>query len=164
MNPPTSKHRSIGITLRTALLSWLVTLATVLIFVVAIIPMQKRTYLENMESKARSLAISLHNVAAGAAFNEDFSSVVDHCKEMLEGDQALDYLVITKNDGFSLVNDRIGWRSENKTGNFWLPPVRKPLSGIGVAPLSNQRVFYYSLPFDYSGIQWGWIHIGLSPG
>ena len=56
-----------GITLRTALLSWLVTIATVLIFVIAIIPMQKRTFLENLESKARGLAASLHNVAAGAA-------------------------------------------------------------------------------------------------
>ncbi|MBI5385422.1 MAG: HAMP domain-containing protein [Verrucomicrobia bacterium] len=28
--------------------------------------------------------------------------------------------------------------------------------------LFNRRVFHYSQPFDYSGIQWGWIHVGLS--
>ena len=156
------KYRGLGITLRTALLSWLVTTATVLIFVTVIIPMQKRTNLENLESKARTLAVSLHNVAAGAVINEDFSSVVDHCKEMLDGDQTLDYLVITKNDGFSLINDRSGWRSETGVSKVWRPDVRQPVSGIGVVPLLNRRVFYYSQPFDYSGIQWGWIHVGLS--
>src|SRR4051812_39987851 len=95
-------HKRIGLTLRTALLSWLVTIVTVLIFVIVIIPEQKRTYLENLESKAHGVAISLREVAAGAAVNEDYSSVVDHCKEMLKGDEALDYLVMTKNDGFSL--------------------------------------------------------------
>jgi len=81
---------------------------------------------------------------------------------MLDGDRALDYLVITKNDGFSLINDRSGWRSETDASKVWRPDVRQPVSGIGVAPLLNRRVFNYSQPFDYSGIQWGWIHIGLS--
>ena len=151
-----------GITLRTALMSWLVTLATVLVFVIVIIPMQKRTFQENLESKARGLAVSLHNVAAGAAINEDFSSVVDHCKEMLDGDPALDYLVLTKNDGFSLINDRAGWHSETNISKEWRPDKREPVSGIGVVSLFQRRVFYYSQPFDYSGIQWGWIHVGLS--
>ena len=162
MNTERLKNRSMGIALRTALLSWLVTIATVLIFVVVIIPMQKQIFLENLESKARSLAVSLHNVAAGAAVNEDFSAVVDHCKEMLDGDKALDYLVITKNDGFSLINDRTGWRSETDASTVWRPNTRQPVSGIGVVPLLNRRVFHYSQPFDYSGIQWGWIHVGLS--
>jgi methyl-accepting chemotaxis protein len=28
--------------------------------------------------------------------------------------------------------------------------------------LFNRRVYHFSQPFDYSGIDWGWIHIGLS--
>jgi signal transduction histidine kinase/CheY-like chemotaxis protein len=162
MKADSPKYHGPGITLRTALLSWLITTATVLLFVIVIIPMQKRTYLENLESKARGLAASLHNIAGGATINEDFSSVVDHCRDMLEGDKALDYLVITKNDGFSLINDRSGWRSETGVSKFWRPDVRQPVSGIGVVPLLNRRVFYYSQPLDYSGIQWGWIHVGLS--
>jgi signal transduction histidine kinase len=26
----------------------------------------------------------------------------------------------------------------------------------------NRRVFHYAVPFDYSSMQWGWIHVGLS--
>ena len=156
------RNRLLGITMRTALFSWLASLATLVIFVAAIIPQEKRAFLENLESKAHGVAVSLHDVAAGAAINEDFSSVVDHCKEMLNGDQTLDYLVITKNDGFSLIHDRTGWRSETNAAECWRPKKRESVSGIGVVPLFNRRVFHYSQPFDYSGIEWGWIHVGLS--
>ena len=162
MNTENIKTRALGITLRTALLSWLVTISTLLLFVIVIIPQQKRIFLENLESKAHGVAVSLHEVAAGAAVNEDFSSVVDHCKEMLNGDESLDYIVITKNDGFSLIHDRTGWHAETVTNTIWLPVRREPISGIGVVPIFNRRVFHYSQPFDYSGIQWGWIHVGLS--
>ena len=162
MNSEKHKHWSMGITLRTALLSWLVTLATLLIFVTMIIPQQKRMFLENLDSKAHGVAISLRDVAAGSAVNEDFSSVVDHCTAMLKDDRALDYLVITKNDGFSLISDRAGWRSETNATKEWRPDQRESTGGIAVVPLFNRRVFRYSQPFDYSGIQWGWIHVGLS--
>ena len=70
--------------------------------------------------------------------------------------------MITKNDGFSLINDRTGWHSETNASKDWRPDVRQPVSGLGVVPLFQRRVFHYSQPFDYSGIQWGWIHVGLS--
>ncbi|MBI5382924.1 MAG: HAMP domain-containing protein [Opitutae bacterium] len=81
---------------------------------------------------------------------------------MLQGDTSLAYLVVTKNDGFSLINDRDGWRAETNLPAQWRPRRREATSGIDYIPLFKQRVFHYSQPFDYSGIQWGWIHIGIS--
>jgi len=162
MTTESIQNRGPGITLRTALVSWLVTVSTLLLFVAAVIPQQKRIFLENLLSKASGVTVSLHDVTAGAAVNEDFSSVVDHCNEMLNGDRALDYIVLTKNDGYSLILDRSGWRAEMIADKTWRPDDRKPVSGIGVVPLFNRRVFHYSQPFDYSGIGWGWIHVGLS--
>ncbi|NTW37092.1 MAG: histidine kinase, partial [Syntrophobacteraceae bacterium] len=156
------KNRRMGITLRTALLSWLVTIATLLFFVTVIIPEQKQTFIENLKSKAYGVTVSLRDVVAGAIVNEDFSSVVDHCVQMLSGDKSLDYLIITRNDGFSLIHDHQGWRSETDSPEDWRPDKRVPTSGIDIIPLFNRRVFHYSQPFDYSGIQWGWIHVGLS--
>jgi len=49
-----------------------------------------------------------------------------------------------------------------KLGDTWHPTTRTAASSIGVSPLFGRRVFQYAFPFDYSGIQWGWIHIGLS--
>ena len=156
------KIRRMGITLRTALLSWLVTIATLFFFVTVLIPEQKQTFIENLESKARSVALSLRDVAAGAVVNEDYSSVVDHCVQMLNGDEAIDSLMLTRNDGFSLIHDHQGWRSETDSPGIWRPENRQTIGGIGFVPLFNRRVYHYSQPFDYSGIQWGWIHVGLS--
>ena len=153
--------RSINITTRTALLAWLVSIITLAIFTLAIIPEQNRTFQENLRSKAYGTTVSLRDVAASAVVNEDFSSVIDHCTEMLKGDASIDYIVLTRNDGFSLVHERSGWRSI-PLSNEWLPANHKPDNGIGVVPFFNRRVYHFSQPFDYSGINWGWIHIGLS--
>ena len=80
---------SIGIARRTALWSWLVTLATLVVFLVVLLPWQEHTLLKSLESKSQSVAISLHEVAASAAVNEDYSSVVDHCKDLLDGDDCV---------------------------------------------------------------------------
>jgi signal transduction histidine kinase/CheY-like chemotaxis protein len=166
MHKENSRNHSMGITLRTALLSWLVTIATVLIFGVMIIPMQKRIFQANLESKARGVAASLENVVGSAAVNEDLTSVVVHCGDMLDSDKTLEYLVITKNDGYSLTNCRTAsgnkWGYETNAAKYWRPDDRQIVSGIDVVPLFNRRVFHYSMPFEYSGLQWGWIHIGLS--
>lgn len=156
------RHKGVGLTVRSALVCWLVTLVTLLIFVTVIIPEQKRTFLENLESKAHGVAISLREVAASAAINEDYSSVVDHCNQMLAGDKGLDFLVVTKNDGFSLINDRTGWRSETDQDRQWRPAQRNTGGRIHMVPYFNRQVFHYSQPMEYSGIQWGWIHVGLS--
>jgi signal transduction histidine kinase len=162
MNNNSHQPRGISITLRTALCSWGVALATLLCFALAIVPQQRRDFEEHLRSKAHGVAVSLRDVAAGSVVNEDFSSVVDHCGEMLKGDKTLEYLVITKNDGFSLISDRTGWRSEPNTGPEWRPARRVASSGIGQVSIFNRRVYHHAQPFDYQGIEWGWIHVGLS--
>ncbi len=156
------KKKRMGIKLRTALLSWLVTIVTLLIFVSVIIPEQKHTFLENLDSKAHGVAVALRDVAAGSVVNADFSTVVDHCMQILAGDTSIDYLVVTRNDGFSLLHDRSGWRQEEKLSPDWHPAQRSVKSGIDFISSFNRRVFNYSQPFDYSGIEWGWIHVGLT--
>jgi two-component system NtrC family sensor kinase len=154
-------HLLKGITLRITLLGWLGTLVTLAVFVMVIIPEQKREFELSLESKARGVAVSIRGVAAGSAVSEDYSAVVDQAMQVLSGDNAIDYVVIAKNDGFSLVIDRSAWRTE-KLGDAWRPVVRTPVSSIGTSPLFGRRVFQYAFPFDYSGVQWGWIHVGLS--
>jgi signal transduction histidine kinase len=151
-----------GIARRTVVLAWTITLVTLGTFVAVLIPEQKRDLRAGLESKASGVSVALQGEVAEAAISEDYSSVVEHAMEMLKGDKAVDFLVITKNDGLSIVVDRKGWRMEPKTDPFWYPALRRPSSELGVAPMFNRRVFHYAVPFDYSGIQWGWIHVGLS--
>lgn len=146
---------------RIFVLSWLVSILTLAIFVIAIIPEQKRDLQDALSSKALGISSSLQEVTAGAAFSEDYSSLVDQCVQVLAGDQAIDYLVVTKNDGRAVIVQRNGWRVET-LGRFWHPPERKIIAGIQFVPIFGRRVFHFTRPFDYSAIQWGWIHVGLS--
>ncbi len=162
--PPSmpAEGKSMGIALRIALMSWLVTLTTLFIFVLLTIPQQKKTFLRNLESKANGVAVALHDVAAGAAVNEDYASVVAAAQTMLAGDPDLDFLNVVKNDGFSLCIEKGGWRIEPNAGAYWRPANRVPTGIISTVPHFNRRVFHFAQPFDYSGIEWGWIHTGLS--
>jgi two-component system NtrC family sensor kinase len=153
--------RGLGITGRTTLLAWLVAVVTLLLFVVALLPGQKQTFLDALRSKAYGVSLSLREVAAGAVVNEDYSAVVDYCTEMLRGDPAIDAIVIARNDGFSIVHDRNGWQTQN-LGERWRPKVRRAAGEIDDSPLFKRRLYVYSQPFDYSGIEWGWVHVGLS--
>ncbi len=162
MKPARSNGRAIGIALRVALLSWMTAMATLLVFVLLTVPQQKKVFFRNLESKANGVAVSLHDAAAGAAINEDFASVVSASEIMIKGDPEIDFLIVMKNDGFSLLVERSGWRAEPYIELYWQPAERKPASEIGKVPRFDRRVFHYAQPFDYSGIQWGWIHVGLS--
>jgi signal transduction histidine kinase len=151
-----------GITARTTLLAWTVTLLTLIIFVVILIPEQKRDLRDGLESKARGVAAALQGEVARAAVSEDYSSVVDNAQQALAGDQAVDFLVITKNNGFSIIVERDSWREVPAIDTYWHPGLRRSLGDIEQVPLFNQRVYHYASPFDYSGLEWGWIHVGLS--
>lgn len=147
--------------MRLFLLSWFITLMTLGMFVIAIIPEQMRDLEDALRSKAQGISSSLQDVTAGAAISEDYSSVVDQCVQVLAGDNAIDYLVVTKNDGLSVIVERSGWRTEKLNG-FWTPETRKLRTAITQVPFFNRRVYSFSRPFDYSAIEWGWIHVGLS--
>ncbi len=150
-----------GILARTALLSWLVTLVTLSVFVAVILPLQERTFLENLASKAHGVSVSLQDVAASALVTEDYGAVVDHCTQVLAGDPTIEYLVLTRKDGFSLISRRDGWTSEEMPG-AWRPIERRARYALERPPFLAHDVLHYSRPFDYSGIEWGWIHVGVS--
>jgi len=150
-----------GITLRITLLGWMVTLVTLALFIVVIVPEQKREFQMGLESEAHSVAVSIQSVAAGAAVLEDYSAVVDQAMRVLSEDPQIEYVVMTKSDGFSMVIDRSNWKTE-KLGAEWRPASRIAHSSIGVSPLFGHLVFQYAFPFDYGGIPWGWTHVGLS--
>lgn len=105
---PSSDRRPWRTFLRTAVLTWQITVAALLVLVMGIIPQQKRTSQEDLESRAHGVAVSLHDVVTLIAVNDDQPRFVDVCEGMLQGDQSLEYLMFTRNDGLSLIVGRSG--------------------------------------------------------
>ncbi len=54
---------------------------------------------------------------------------------MINGNPNIDFLIVTKLDGFALVIERSSWRVEHAIGAYWLPHNRIPESKIAVVPL-----------------------------
>ncbi len=164
LKEPKSKHSILrmSILVKTIMLSWLVTVVTIGIFAFFIIPQQRDSLLDSLESKAQLVTTSIGDVAAGAIVIEDYSSVVDHCMQIVADGKSVPYIVITRNDGFSLVHKAEGW-SMTELGGVWLPKGAREAKGeIAKTDILDTEVFHYSKPFNYSGIDWGWIHVGLS--
>ena len=142
-------------------LSWTIALFSLLVFMAGSIPEQKREIEDSLRSKARGIAASLQEVLGSAAVTEDYSGLIDQCAQAMAGDESIVFLVIAKNDGFSIIVDRKGWRT-GQLDSSWRPAERKPSSGIQMAPVSGRRLFRFATPYNFSTIPWGWIHVGLS--
>jgi PAS domain S-box-containing protein len=150
------------IVLRVTIITSALIVVTLGLFAVATIPFQRTAILDAMESEAKSTVTSIDQVTASAIITEDFGTVVEHCMRVVKESPTIVYVVVTRNDGFSLVITKDGWKQENLTGEWSRSGPRTANSRFLKSELSAEEVFHYSHPFQYSGIDWGWIHIGLS--
>ncbi len=152
-----------SILMRTALLSWLVSIVSIIIFAFNVIPQQKQIFLDVLESKAQVLTSSIHDVAASAIVTEDYSEVVDHSMEIIRDNPSVSYLVLTRQDGFSLMHTAEGWSIEEKDG-YWSEGfgAGAPAGAIRNCGIVEEDSYHYASSFDFSGINWGIAHIGLS--
>ncbi len=159
-----------SILFRTTFLSWMIVVFTVVIFVLFMIPYQRAQLLGEMVTRAKVTFTSIAQVTVTSILLEDYSTVVDHCTTVLKENPSILYVVITKrdgitrHDGLSLVHTKDKWSQEQLDG-LWKPTKEiLPKKGQFIwSDLVHQEVFHQTFHFAYSGIDWGWIHIGLSP-
>ncbi|MBT8387309.1 MAG: HAMP domain-containing protein [Ignavibacteria bacterium] len=145
--------------LKSAMFSWSLIILTVIIFIVVFIPLQKDSEIRKMQSEVQDIATSIAQVTATAIISEDYSFAVEHCMSVLKGSNSILSIVITKNDGFSLVHNKDNWTLENLDSSWYKLNEKKILGSIKQSKFSDSEVFQYSYPLKYSGINWGWIHI-----
>ena len=151
-----------SILFRTAMLSWIVTTLTLGLFILVIIPFQRNILIERLESTAEVVATSIDQVAVTSIVVEDYSAVIDHCLKVVRERSSVHYIVITRKDGFSLFHKSGGWGYQTLSGH-WRPTAGASPKGVfRQSDEVGEKVFHYAYPLRYSGIDWGWIHIGLS--
>ncbi len=153
-------HKSI--TVRAAILAWILIIGNILIFVIGILPTQKKIMEERMSSEANDIASSIGQVTATAIINNDYAFTVEHCLKIIKESNSILYIIITRKDGFSLVHTAGEWRLDTLKNDLVLPNSKNPVEKFLFSNLVKQNVFHYSYPFNYSGIDWGRINVGLS--
>jgi signal transduction histidine kinase len=159
----TKKRKHRRILFRTVSMAWLIAIFTVAIFISAVTPYQRRQLVAEMRQRALVVYTSTAQVAVESIVMDDFSAVVDHCMSIISQNPSVLYIVITRKDGFSLIHNQGTWRQDTLKG-LWQPTDAK-LLGQGSFmenPLGQGELFHLSYAFDYMGVDWGWIHLGLS--
>ena len=86
------------------LISSVLIVITLGLFVLVNMPYQRTAILEAMQSEARSTVTSIDQVTASAIITEDFGTVVEHCLRVVRESPSISYVVVTRNDGYSLVS------------------------------------------------------------
>lgn len=146
---------------RTALWVWGIILLTILIFVMITFPFQRDTLIERMEDESINITSSILHANKSALITEDYGSVVEQCLQLVSNSKSILYLAITRNDGYSLVHTPNKWE-ETKLNGMWLPDSSENEGKIMESELAQKDVFHKSTRITFSGVNWGWIHIGLS--
>jgi PAS domain S-box-containing protein len=157
--------RRSGLFRKTVLFSCIVTIVPVVTFVSRVIPAQKEILLDNLESQSKSLAASIYEITVASIIAEDYSPAIEQCNKVIKESSTLQYIVITRRqDGFSLVITRDGWRQRDLNG-LWRQPQQEDRGVLRLmsSELAEGRVLHYAYPIVYLNWDWGWIHLGISP-
>jgi signal transduction histidine kinase len=162
-DPAAEKRRRHRILFRIVSMAWVIVIFTVAIFIAAVIPYQRRQLVAEMRQRALVVYTSTDQVAVESIVMDDFSAVVDHCMGIISHNPSVLYIVVTRKDGFSLIHSQGTWRQENLDG-MWRPSDPKILGqgGFMSNPLGEGQAFHLSYAIDYLGLEWGWVHLGLS--
>ncbi len=147
---------------RVTLIVSLLIIFTLALFVLINLPSQRTAILEAMKSEARSTVVSIAQVTSSAVISEDFATVIEHCLKVVNESPSIAFVAIVRNDGFALVFTKESWKQVTLSGEWTPTGHREPRSGIHKDEISATEVYHYAFPFQYSSIDWGWIHIGLS--
>jgi signal transduction histidine kinase len=135
---------------------------TILLFAVMVIPREKQAFLDSLLSQAHSLSASISEVSANAFVSGDYGFIVDHNIQVIKSSQDIYYIIVVRHDGLSLIHTQDRWEQKNKPDPSWTSAEEVPQGKMLFSKELNKEVYHYSFPLNFSGIEWGILHLGLS--
>ena len=157
-----SRFKPKSITARLIILIWVLIIFTISFYILISIPYQEQTLLERMRFEAQDIANSYIEANKSAIITEDFQLIIDYSNNTVKNSNSIKYIAVNKNDGsYSFLFKKNRWSNENLSG-IWTDPEDLVNGKIIYSNQVNEDVFHLSKEFIYTGIKWGWIHVGLS--
>jgi signal transduction histidine kinase len=124
---------------------------------------QKKGLEDVLYSKANTIVKSLVLTTSDSMVSNDNSFIVEHVQKVLDANQDIKYVVVGKNDEQIIYNNSEKWELLEIEPKIISDLGRTAVvSKILVSKYWDDEVFHLNYPISYSGIQWGWISIGLS--
>ena len=153
-------HNSIFI--RVFFLFGLLVLAITLFFAFMAIPMQKKAFNQIMLTQADTVSRSIVQASSDALISKDYGFIVEHNVEVLKNNTSIFYVLVVPSIGDIILVNQNSWRLLDA-----LDDELKAMQGADYTykVLSYDgfdHVYHFVYPVKFSGVQWGWLHIGFS--
>ncbi len=157
-----AKKRRNAIFIRVFLLFGILVLAITLFFAFMVIPMQKKAFNQVMATQAETVSRSIVQASSDAIIGRDFGFIVEHNVEVLKNNTSIYYVLVSPNIGEKISIDQKSWHMI-ATLNDELSELEKPDMTYKIMDAEGyKKVYHFVYPIRFSGIEWGWLHIGFS--
>lgn len=140
---------------------WLIILFTIILQVLITLPFQRKAILNRMDDESIDIANSILHANSSSLITEEYGLVVDHCIGILRESKSILYLKLIKRDGYTLVFTKEKWEEKTSSPEEMLR-INTSEGQIIYSSLIGSEVFNRSVLFDYSGLKWGYVKVGLS--
>ena len=152
-----------GIFMRTFILVLLVPSIVIVFFPLLSIPREQNALLESLAAQSRGMISTAAEINANAFVSNDYGAIVDIGSQIVRINPAVRYLLIARTDGPCISHTQEKWE-EHPAGDAFCSAALKIKTGIVEDnPVIHERVYLFTYPLRYSGIDWGYAQLGMSP-
>ncbi len=128
-----------------------------------VIPLQKKSLQEIMYTQAVSVSRSIVQANSDAMINHDFGFIVEHNLQVLKNNNSIRYILISPLRDKRVFIKPASWEVY-QTPNSFLDKLQNEQEQLLFLEnyLVAGKIYHFVYPIDFSGIEWGWLHIGFS--
>jgi len=137
-------------------------LAITLFFAFMVVPMQKNAFKQIMFTQAETVSRSIVQASSDAIISKDFGFIVEHNVEVLKNNTSIHYILISPKVGDKIWINQENWHLIENLNND-IAQLENNNINYKIMPIENyEKVYHFVYPIQFSGISWGWLHIGFS--
>jgi signal transduction histidine kinase len=129
-----------------------------------VIPMQKNAFNQIMYTQAETVSKSIVQASSDAILSKDFGFIVEHNVEVLKNNTSIHYILISPKAGEKIWINKQKWHLLEKLDNNISELEIENITYKIMAVDDFRKVYHFVYPIKFSGIEWGWLHIGFSTG
>ncbi|RXK13488.1 hypothetical protein CP965_06710 [Halarcobacter mediterraneus] len=134
-----------------------------ILFSIYYITNQKNEILKSMEQEAKTMAkVIVYSISDAIVLN-DKAFIVEFNNEFISQHELLDTIIISKIDKEYFYIKKDSWTYNNSLNDEIKVLEKKEPSSIIIKDSSSKsNTFHYSYPMIFSGMTWGYVHLGFS--
>lgn len=134
----------------------------ILFYGLMVIPLQKHALQQIMYTQALTVARSIVQAGSDAMISKDFGFIVEHNVKVLENNTSIRYVLISAKQGETIWVDASGWKMLAKLDDKFTAIETTKIEHRIFSMAPDPVEYHFVFPIQFSGIEWGWLHIGFS--